>query len=108
MNFDEILDLIGGFGKFQKLLYVWICVPQIFLAFHMLVSVFTGAVPPHVCRPSEATASMNLSLSSNSEWSCVSPINHTLMDGRPTGRCQGWDYSHETFQSTIVSEVSQK
>uniref|UniRef100_A0A672ZLI2 Si:dkey-119m7.4 n=1 Tax=Sphaeramia orbicularis TaxID=375764 RepID=A0A672ZLI2_9TELE len=63
MHFDEILSLVGGFGKFQKVLYVWICLPQIFLAFHMLVSVFTGAVPPHLCRSTVRPADLNLNLS---------------------------------------------
>uniref|UniRef100_A0A3B5L757 Si:dkey-119m7.4 n=1 Tax=Xiphophorus couchianus TaxID=32473 RepID=A0A3B5L757_9TELE len=95
MNFDDILSKIGGFGKFQKLLYVWICVPQIFLAFHMLVSVFTGAVPPHLCRsawPSGATPAA---------------LNFTAAPGdrHPTTSCQdGWEYSKETFQSTTVTE----
>ncbi|XP_045916738.1 organic cation transporter protein [Micropterus dolomieu] len=119
MNFDEILCLIGGFGKFQKIVYVWICVPQIFLAFHMLVSVFTGAVPPHLCRSTWPSAgdpapfNFNLSLQSTPdgqpELSCTVPLNHSdavaLGDGHPTGSCQrGWEYSTETFQSTIVTE----
>ncbi|XP_023152726.1 organic cation transporter protein isoform X2 [Amphiprion ocellaris] len=117
MNFDEILSIIGGFGKFQKILYVWICIPQIFLAFHMLVSVFTGAVPPHLCRstwPSAGTpASSNFSrLSTPDVWptlSCRVPLNHsnaaTLGEGHSTVSCQGgWEYSTETFQNTIVTE----
>ncbi|KAM9339632.1 solute carrier family 22 member 6 [Symphorus nematophorus] len=119
MNFDEILCLIGGFGKFQKILYVWICVPQIFLAFHMLVSVFTGAVPPHLCLsawpPAGAPASSNFNLSllaapgGRPDLSCTAPLNHSgagaLGDGLPTGSCQGgWEYSKETFQSTVVTE----
>lgn len=123
MNFDEILGLIGGFGKFQKILYVWICLPQIFLAFHMLVSVFTGAVPPHLCRstwsPVSTPASLNFNHSLLSatdglpELSCTVPLNHSdavaPSNGHPTGSCQGgWEYSTETFQSTIVTEVSGK
>ncbi|KAG8011056.1 Solute carrier family 22 member 6, partial [Nibea albiflora] len=119
MNFDEILGLIGGFGKFQKILYVWICVPQIFLAFHMLVSVFTGAVPPHVCRSTwplvEAPASSNGNLSQlpapdfRPELSCTALSNHSravaLGDGHHTGDCPGgWNYSTETFQSTVVTQ----
>ncbi|KAK2856641.1 hypothetical protein Q5P01_005376 [Channa striata] len=116
MNFDEILCLIGGFGKYQKILYIWICLPQIFLAFQMLVSVFTGAVPPHLCRstwPSGGTlASSNFSLLTTDDrpdLSCTAPLNYSgtviLVDGRPTGSCQGgWEYSTETFQSTIVTE----
>ncbi|XP_034436315.1 organic cation transporter protein isoform X1 [Hippoglossus hippoglossus] len=117
MNFDEILGLIGGFGKFQKTLYVWICLPQIFLAFHMLISVFTGAVPPHLCRPTWPStgmpATLNFSLltqpDGQSELSCTVPLNHsdavTLGDGHPPGSCQGhWEYSNNTFKSTIVTE----
>ncbi|XP_028253143.1 solute carrier family 22 member 13 [Parambassis ranga] len=116
MNFDGILSVIGGFGKFQKILYVWICLPQIFLAFHMLVSVFTGAVPPHFCRSTharqDASASSNLSLlaalDGRPELSCTSPLNHSsalALEGGPTVSChEGWEYSRETFQSTIVTE----
>ncbi|XP_073349319.1 organic cation transporter protein [Pagrus major] len=113
MNFDDILCLIGGFGKFQKILYVWICVPQIFLAFHMLVSVFTGAVPPHLCGstwPSSGTpAFSNLNLSLQPEQSCTNVLNQSIAgalgNGPSTGSCQGgWKYSTEIFQSTIVTE----
>lgn len=120
MNFEEILCLIGGFGKFQKTLYIWICLPQIFLAFHMLVSVFTGAVPPHLCHSSGGpqaflnfTFSSPSSLYGQSELSCTVPLNLSgdagLGDGHPSEKCQGgWGYSTETFQSTIVTEVSEK
>lgn len=122
MNFDEILHVIGGFGKFQKILYIWICLPQIFLAFHMLISVFTGAVPPHLCqttRPSAGTqSSSNFTfslLSDPSHWrelSCKTSLNHSsgvaVGDGHPSESCLGgWEYSTETFQSTIVTEVSE-
>ncbi|KAF6730352.1 Solute carrier family 22 member 6 [Oryzias melastigma] len=114
MHFDDILKNIGGFGRFQKLLYVWICVPQIFLAFHMLVSVFTGAVPPHLCRSSWSSegppGSVNFSsLSVQPELACSGPGNRSgpggPADGRPPGTCLGgWEYSTDTFQSTTVTE----
>lgn len=119
MNFDEILSVIGGFGKFQKILYVWICLPQIFLAFHMLVSVFTGAVPPHSCRfprlsagtPASSNFSLLTTRDGQPDLSCTIPLNHSsaesLGNGHPTVSCpEGWKYSTETFQNTIVTEVS--
>ncbi|KAM9840650.1 solute carrier family 22 member 6 [Aulostomus maculatus] len=119
MNFDDILVQIGGFGKFQKTLYVWICLPQIFLAFHMLVSIFTGAVPPHLCRSTWPPAStpappnFNFSLfspgSGGPQASCLPPWNQSgaaaVGGGDPAESCRGgWEYSTETFQSTVVSE----
>lgn len=119
MNFDEVLRLIGGFGRFQKTLFVWICLPQIFLAFHMLISVFTSAVPPHVCRSSSSSSSSGLQ----------TPLNFTLLQvahscsygnqsgvelvaggeealGSNSGSCPGgWEYSTEVFHNTIVTEV---
>lgn len=132
MNFDEILSHIGGFGKFQKSLYVWICLPQILLAFHMLISVFTGAVPPHLCRSNNTTWALpassdafNFSLVTGPDGdpglSCSAPggvpstplaqLNHStalaLSDDHVTGVCQGgWEFSKETFHSTVATEVS--
>lgn len=119
MNFDEILALIGGFGKFQKILYIWICLPQIFLAFHMLVSIFTGAVPPHLCRSTRPSAAapppssdFNFSLLSGPggqpELSCTAlDSQQNLTSDLANGSCRGgWEYSKETFHSTVVTEVS--
>lgn len=112
MNFDQILSAIGGFGKYQKILYIWICLPQVLLAFHMMASIFTGATPPHLCRGEESPSAaagnqssfpgaldLNFSLSGSSCF--TSPVNRT--ERVPCGR--GWVYSKEVFQSTTVTEV---
>uniref|UniRef100_UPI0037E97E80 solute carrier family 22 member 13 n=1 Tax=Semicossyphus pulcher TaxID=241346 RepID=UPI0037E97E80 len=113
MNFDQILSAVGGFGKYQKILYIWICLPQILLAFHMMVSIFTGATPPHHCRESSSSVARELSYSPGtlnqsftlSDSSCFS--SEVLLQGNRTGRVpcgHGWVYSNETFQSTTVTE----
>ncbi|KAI7798782.1 putative solute carrier family 22 member 13-like, partial [Triplophysa rosa] len=110
-NFDQLLATIGGFGRYQKLLYVWICLPQIFLAFHMMASVFTGATPPHHCRGSRPedrssndgnVSNVNLSISLLSGHSCTvfSGENQSAYSSCTTG----WVYSHEVFESTTVTE----
>ncbi|XP_036438437.1 solute carrier family 22 member 13 isoform X2 [Colossoma macropomum] len=105
MNFDDVLVRIGGFGRFQKVLYVWICLPQIFLAFHMLVSVFTGAVPPHLCRDSRPGAlSFNFTLSPSVQESCpLEPTNGSLSPHSATCR-DGWEFSKDVFLSTVATE----
>ncbi|TRY67998.1 hypothetical protein DNTS_007247 [Danionella cerebrum] len=118
MNFDKVLDQIGGFGRFQKTLYVWICLPQILLAFHMLVSVFTGAVPAHLCRSvwpmGESGHGRGLNFSSALGESCsifqdgLSGHNESRLraeDFSNTSVCTGgWEFSKEVFLSTVVSE----
>uniref|UniRef100_A0A671QTJ6 Solute carrier family 22 member 13-like n=1 Tax=Sinocyclocheilus anshuiensis TaxID=1608454 RepID=A0A671QTJ6_9TELE len=113
MNFDQLLATIGGFGRYQKLLYVWICLPQIFLAFHMMASVFTGATPPHHCWGlgmenasltvgNLSNVNLSISLLPGHADSCaaVSGKNHSTHSTCETG----WVYSHEIFQSTTVTE----
>ncbi|CAL8315157.1 unnamed protein product [Merluccius merluccius] len=125
MNFDEILFLIGGFGKFQKILYVWICLPQIFLAFHMLISVFTGATPPHVCLSTLPPGDLNTSLLLDLDTSLLLDLNTSLLLdlntsllldqeeqlacpdllNRSARSCaRGWEYSTDIFHSTVVTE----
>ncbi|KTF86868.1 hypothetical protein cypCar_00042822 [Cyprinus carpio] len=120
MNFDEVLDRIGGFGRFQKTLYVWICMPQIFLAFHMLVSVFTGAVPPHLCRSAWPAGDnggprlgFNFSIAPGESCTSLqdgplSHLNHSLPitehSSTSNGCTGGWEFSKEVFLSTVVTE----
>lgn len=107
MNFDQILSTIGGFGKYQKILYIWICLPQILLAFHMMVSIFTGATPPYQCRDGAdvGVAILNSSLQDSSCFSGDAPLLSNRTESVPCAH--GWEYSRETFQSTTVTEVSE-
>ena len=128
MNFDQILALVGGFGKYQKVLYLWVSIPQLILAWHMMVTVFTGAQPPHHCpqhgdSPLDtaslaSTASFvlhqNLSTSIPADGpgpdpsSCSSVVIRDNRSVRVQSCEQGWVYSNETFLSTVVTEVTTK
>uniref|UniRef100_A0A8C7CPM6 Si:dkey-166k12.1 n=1 Tax=Oncorhynchus kisutch TaxID=8019 RepID=A0A8C7CPM6_ONCKI len=126
MNFEQILTAVGGFGKYQKILYVWICLPQILLGFHMMASIFTGATPGHRCRDSPSsgpgnnvhngslaltsavtvTAKLNLSIPVDPQVddSCVL-VDILTENGTARAPCEnGWVYSQEIYQSTTITE----
>uniref|UniRef100_A0A3P8YPT5 Major facilitator superfamily (MFS) profile domain-containing protein n=1 Tax=Esox lucius TaxID=8010 RepID=A0A3P8YPT5_ESOLU len=102
---------------------------QILLAFHMLISVFTGAVPPHLCRSSTNWPSAsdlgtsNFSVVTGPEgdasFSCSAPegvpgtqqaqLNQSaaqaLSNVQATRGCPaGWEFSREIFHSTVATE----
>ena len=45
LNFDSVLEEIGAFGKFQKLLYYSVCTTIIFTTGLGLSVVFSAAIP---------------------------------------------------------------
>lgn len=52
MNYDDVLPYLsrGNFGKYQKKIYILLCLPSIVCAFHKLAGVFLLAIPDHRCR----------------------------------------------------------
>ncbi|KAK4305397.1 hypothetical protein Pmani_022711 [Petrolisthes manimaculis] len=49
LTVDDVLNITGQFGWSQKIYFVCFSSLQIFVAFHMLLSVFTGLEPSFVC-----------------------------------------------------------
>lgn len=49
MRFEEILDEVGGFNKFQFLVLFILWLPRVLLPLHFLLHNFISGVPPHHC-----------------------------------------------------------
>jgi len=47
MKFDELFPIIGNFGRYQKRIYIILCLPTICCAMHKLAWVFLGAKIDH-------------------------------------------------------------
>jgi OCT family organic cation transporter-like MFS transporter 4/5 len=45
MDFDEVLEEIGEFGRFQITNYLLVCLPVLFSAANSLTYVFTAGIP---------------------------------------------------------------
>ncbi|XP_011719085.2 solute carrier family 22 member 20 [Macaca nemestrina] len=125
MAFTDLLDTLGGMGRFQLIHTGLLLLPCGLLACHNFLQNFTATVPPHHCRgPANHTeASTNDSGAwlratvpldqlgapeprrrfTKPQWALLSP-NSSGPD-MATERCKdGWVYNHSVFPSTIVME----
>ena len=50
MKFDDVLRIIGEFGRYQRIKFTLICVVAIISAFLSLNMVFVGGKPEHYCK----------------------------------------------------------
>ncbi|XP_016874051.1 solute carrier family 22 member 6 isoform X1 [Homo sapiens] len=123
MAFNDLLQQVGGVGRFQQIQVTLVVLPLLLMASHNTLQNFTAAIPTHHCRP---PADANLSKNGGLEvWlprdrqgqpeSCLrftSPqwglpfLNGTEANGTgATEPCtDGWIYDNSTFPSTIVTE----
>lgn len=54
-EFDDLLRLVGGFGRYPMLLYAFMCLMTVPIGLQQLVLVFYGASPPFQCVASSTT-----------------------------------------------------
>lgn len=127
MAFTELLDSLGGVGRFQLVYTALLLLPCSLLACHNFLQNFTAAVPGHHCRgPANHTAAAanhsgawlraTVPLDqlgtpepcqrfTEPQWALLSP--NTSVRGAATEGCKdGWVYDRSIFPSTIVMEVS--
>lgn len=136
MHFDELLQIVNGFGPYQKVRLFLICLVGVVCAFHAMNMVFVGAKPDYKCKIGVMNLSKNDGFHNESfeDWatflrsagdgcSIYRPdhtydliANGTLtLDGSKvtgdlsrlsTETCTEWEYSQEVYGPTIVSDVS--
>ncbi|XP_048362898.1 solute carrier family 22 member 6-A-like [Sphaerodactylus townsendi] len=134
MSFADILDDLGGMGRFQRISVAFLAIPLMMLASHNLLQNFTAGVPEHHCQihiTANYTRSANITqgLGTDSlvriaipvngkgqpekcrrfvttQWWLLDP-NATAVNGTTmdTEPCtDGWTYDRSVFTSTIISE----
>lgn len=126
MAFADLLDALGGVGRFQLLYTALLLLPCSLLACHNFLQNFTAAVPRHYCQgPANYTAAATNNSGAwlratipldqlgapepcqrfmQPQWALLNP--NTSIHGVATEGCKdGWVYNRSVFPSTIVMEV---
>ncbi|NWR61054.1 S22A7 protein, partial [Bucorvus abyssinicus] len=126
MQFEDLLPEMGGFGRFQILILLILCLPRINLPMHFLLHNFLAATPSHHCAIPHQEAFVNLTMEEvllisiprepdGTFRSCEmfsQPQFHLLLnsslqpeDNSTIQHCQhGWVYDHSQFTSTISTQ----
>lgn len=132
MHFDDLLVIIGGFGRYQKIRLFLICLVGILCAFHAMNMVFVGAKPDYQCKISEVnltrkefvnttfrdfeiflrTAEKGCEIYSPSQTYDLIVSGNLTIDGSTVkgdvnlakDSCDDWEYSRDVYGPTIVSE----
>lgn len=82
MAFGDLLDTVGGTGRFQMLHVSLLCLPVLMMASHNLLQNFAASVPPHHCSPHANVSA--LPLSAEEKLLVTAPLDPA---GKPL-RCQ--------------------
>ncbi|KAF6035048.1 Orct [Bugula neritina] len=111
MKFDEALDGIGGFGKYQKIQFFLACVPAVVIALHQLASVFIAATPEYRCahNSEDETFDFNVSAlhynrSAIQDYSGCLDYSGSVGNDIIAEKCERFVYSREYFTRTIVTD----
>ncbi|XP_015671903.1 solute carrier family 22 member 7 [Protobothrops mucrosquamatus] len=125
MNFEELLREVGGFGRFQILTLLLLCLPRFFLPLHFLLHNFLAATPGHHCAiphqqqfanlTEEEVLLINIPRDFNGAFSSCEmfsePQLHLLLNSSleltnvSVQSCQyGWTYDQSQFISTIATQ----
>ncbi|XP_049900850.1 solute carrier family 22 member 7-like [Epinephelus moara] len=122
MRFEEVLDDVGGFSKFQFVLLFILCFPRAILPLHFLLHNFVSATPPHRCALGSPEDGDGMSLSADPEGLALRiprqdddslsscrvydpPLTSGLNPQNRTAPCpHGWIYDQSQFSSTTATE----
>ncbi|XP_030010105.1 solute carrier family 22 member 6 [Sphaeramia orbicularis] len=132
MGFADLLNEVGGFGRYQWLHVTLISFPGLLMASQNLLNNFVSGIPDHHCRLPTNHSIYNLSLSQVDErqllrvfipldssgnrfdrcrryvepqWQLLAANSSANVSFVKTEECEdGWTYDHTEFEATTVSE----
>ena len=116
MDFEKLLHKIGGFGRYQIVLYISVSLVAIGVVWHNMMQVFTAAIPAHECLVEGIEKNRTVSGGVRvSVGSCdVTFHNRTFIENSSdsfndsigeTVKCSRWIFSTDFYSDTIATEV---
>ncbi|KAF4084524.1 hypothetical protein AMELA_G00129730 [Ameiurus melas] len=122
MKFEDLLEELDGFGRFQKMILFLSFIGRFTLPCHFLLNNYIGAIPPHHCALSSVDGNltheqrMTISIPKQEDGTFTSchmfsePQFHLLGDelsvtNASVVECQnGWTFDNSSFISTLATE----
>ncbi|KAJ3635265.1 hypothetical protein MTP99_008185 [Tenebrio molitor] len=112
MGYDDVLPLIGDFGRYQKRIYFLLCLPAILCAFHKLGNVFLVAEPEYRCRLPQELGNASYHDLSREELNKSYPWDPLkkkyssceMFEENETRQCKDFVYDESVYGYTAVIE----
>ncbi|KPP56761.1 hypothetical protein Z043_125588, partial [Scleropages formosus] len=109
MGFADVLDQVGGFGRFQFIHVALLSIPGLLMASQNLLNNFTAGMPGHRCSVPNRTSlalSHNVSLSELSDARILQAFIPTA-DGSRLSKCRRYTEAQWHLVGTNVSNVTE-
>ncbi|XP_014247403.1 organic cation transporter protein isoform X2 [Cimex lectularius] len=121
MAYDDVIISLGQFGRYQKRIYLLLCLPAISCALHKLSGVFLQAKVAHRCRMpweddnaiyniTEGLKEMSYPFDPTfNQWSSclrydINDTDYLLTHSNETISCSEWVYDNSIYKGTTVTQ----
>ncbi|XP_030373814.1 organic cation transporter protein-like [Scaptodrosophila lebanonensis] len=107
MDFEQVMDKCGSFGRYQILLLILFSCSNILSSLHYFAQTIISFTPKHSCVQPEI-ASNGLQIFHNNTLSRCSfiELNENTGELNMAAKCQAWEYERESGYESVTTELN--